>query len=100
MAKGKVKQNKVNGTLLLLGPLLIVSLVCGVIYMNKLDLSQRLSTYVEREEALEREISDEEERSLELEEKKKYMATDKYIKDVAREKLGLVDPGEVLIKAR
>lgn len=98
MARGNKKPNKMNGLLGLLGPLLVASLIAGVMYTNKLDMSDKLDTYIEREEALARQIADEEERTTQLEEEKKYVTSDKYIKDVAREKLGLVDPDEILLK--
>ena len=40
----------------------------------------------------------EERRARELEEERKYVQTKEYIKEVAKEKLGLVDPDEILLK--
>lgn len=95
----KKSHNKMSGTLSLFGLVLVVALITGVLYTNREDLQVKLDTYVEREKVLERQIEDEKSRSIELEEEKKYVSTDKYIKDVAREKLGLVDPDEVLLKS-
>ena len=41
---------------------------------------------------------EEEQRALDLEEERKYVQTKEYIKEVAKEKLGLVDPDEILLK--
>lgn len=98
MKSDKKKVNKMNGTLSLMGLLLVASLIAGVLYVNEVDMKDKLATYIEREDALTRQIQDEEERTVELEERKKYVSTDQYIKEIAREKLGLVDPDEILLK--
>lgn len=43
-------------------------------------------------------IEKEEERTKEIQELEVYMQTDDYIKNTAREKLGLTEPGEILIR--
>lgn len=98
MVADKRKQNKMGGTWSLLGLLLVASMIAGVLYTNKIEMSDKLDAYTELEDSLNRQIQDEEERTTELEEQKKYVNTDKYIKDVAKEKLGLVDPDEVLLR--
>ena len=45
------------------------------------------------------ELESEDERSKKLEEQRKYVQTDSYIIEMAREKLGLVFPDEIAIKA-
>ena len=45
------------------------------------------------------ELDSENERSKKLEEQRKYVQTDSYIIEMAREKLGLVFPNEIVIKA-
>ena len=45
------------------------------------------------------ELNSEGEKSKELEEQRKYVQTDSYIIEMAREKLGLVFPDEIAIKA-
>ena len=44
-------------------------------------------------------IEAEERRTEELEQRKKYVGTDQYIEEIARDRLGLIDPDEVLIQA-
>lgn len=46
-----------------------------------------------------KELESESERAKKLEEQKKYVQTDSYIIEMAREKLGLVFPNEIAIKA-
>ena len=95
--RGKRKKN-LNGSLTLAGFLVIVGLAAGVIFNNTKDLKAREQTYILREQALEADIADEEARRKTLEERKKYVTTDRSIKEVAKERLGLLDPDEVLLK--
>ncbi len=78
--------------------MLVVGVVALSTGMRSRDLKEQEQAYIEQEEALREQIAAEEKRTTELEEKKKYVGTKQYIKDVARDKLGLVDPDEVLIK--
>lgn len=74
-----------------------------VLLVGLLMQSQKLSTqnakYEQQKEKLEQEIRDEEMRSKEIENLKEYVQSDKYIEDVARDKLGLVFEDEILFQA-
>ena len=61
--------------------------------MKKKDLE-----YQAREEALMAQVAKEENRSKELEEYRIYVQTKQYIEEVAKQKLGLVKPDEILLK--
>ena len=61
-------------------------------------LQQKNLDYQIREEKLEAALQEEEERKAELEEKKIYVRTKQYVEEVAKEKLGLVKPDEILLK--
>ena len=54
--------------------------------------------YEIRLENLTAQKEEEEQRALDLEEERKYVQTKEYIKEVAKEKLGLVDPDEIFLK--
>ena len=45
-----------------------------------------------------KQIQEEKNRSEEIEDYEEYVKTDEYIKETAEEKLGLVDPDEVIFK--
>ena len=47
---------------------------------------------------MEAQIQEEKNRSEEIEDYEEYVKTDEYIKETAEEKLGLVDPDEVIFK--
>lgn len=51
-----------------------------------------------QEARLESQLEEEYERAEELEEESLYVQSDDYIAEIAREKLGLVDPDETIIK--
>ena len=61
-------------------------------------LKQESVKLAKRQEALESQIEMEEERTKQLEDQEKYMHTKKYVEDVAKTKLGLVYPDEILIQ--
>lgn len=75
-------------------------LVCltGALAAGAVRLHARNAEYKAQEEELEAQIKEQEERAEEVEEFKDYVGTDEYIKDVAEDKLGLVDPNEIIFK--
>ena len=63
-------------------------------------LRQTELDYQQKEEELTRKVQDEENRTKELEEYKVYVQTKQYAEEVAKEKLGLVNPDEILLKPK
>ena len=55
--------------------------------------------YQVREENLRAQVEEEKKRAEDLEEKRVYVQTKQYIEKVAKEKLGLVNPDEIILKA-
>ena len=53
---------------------------------------------VTKEKQLEEQVREEEERTKKLEEYKVYVKTKQFAEEVAKEKLGLVNPDEILLK--
>lgn len=76
-----------------------VSCLLLVASFGKLRLQQKNDAYRQQQEELLAEISDEQERTKEIEELKKYVQTKKYVEEVAKERLGLVYKDEILFKA-
>ena len=78
------------------GVVLSVAIIIGVkVNSIKQELAKRESY---NQKVIE-ELESEDERSKKLEEQRKYVQTDSYIIEMAREKLGLVFPDEIAIKA-
>lgn len=76
----------------------VVIMLLVVVSINSYMLKQKQETYAAREAELDALIAAEEERTIELEEFRKYTQTQAYIEEVAKEKLGLVREGEIVFK--
>ena len=77
---------------------IVVLMLLVVVSINSIGLRQKHASYQEREQALQQQIDAEEERSEQIEEYRKYTQTKKYVEEVAKEKLGLVNEGEIIYK--
>ena len=77
---------------------LVLVLLAIVLGVNAVNLRSRNENYKQQEAELKVQIREQEERTKEIEEFEEYVGTDEYIKEVAEEKLGLVDPNEILFK--
>lgn len=97
MAINKRKKN-LNNRLSLIGITLVVCVLAVAVGVRSESLRTKEQTYLMREDTLNKSIGDEEERTEELNEKKVYVKTKEYIEEVAREKLGLVNPDEIILK--
>lgn len=78
--------------------MLVVLMLLVVVSINSIGLRKKRESYRERENALQEQIDAEEERSEQIEEYRKYTQTKKYVEEVAKEKLGLVNEGEIIYK--
>lgn len=76
----------------------IVAVFCIVVGIYSINLKRESDQLAERKAALEEQIAQEEQRKKDLEELEKYTKTKKYMEEVAREKLGLVYPDEILVQ--
>ncbi len=96
--RARYKSSSIHNRLGLLLAGIAVILLTIVIFIRSVSLYQKLGQYKSRIETLQTQIDDEEKRSEEIEEFEKYTTTRKYIEEVAKEKLGLVYPGEIIFK--
>ncbi len=97
--KNRRKKRAVNYNRLgLLAITAVVLLFLGGLYMNSLKLEKRLQVYDDKIESLGQRIADEKERTVEIDNLKSYMNTDAYAEEVARERLGLVKPDEIVFQ--
>lgn len=76
----------------------IVALLTGVLAINSISLWKKNEVYKQQEAELKEQIKKEKARTKEVEDYEEYVKTDEYIKDVAEDKLGLVDPNEIIFK--
>lgn len=90
----KKRQNRLGMFLVTI----VVLMLLVVVSINSVGLRQKKESYLEREQALQEQIDAEKERSEQIEEYRKYTQTKKYVEEVAKEKLGLVNEGEIIYK--
>ncbi len=76
----------------------VVMLLFCLVGYNTINLKNKVNDGAERESILENQIEDAEKTSEELETREQYMQTKKYVEDVAKDKIGLVYPDEIVIK--
>ena len=97
--KGKAqKKDKWWNRVALIGVTLFVLSLAVVVNIKSASLKQRDLEFQIREENLEAEKQSELDRKAALEEREIYVQSKQYIEEVAKEKLGLVNPGEILLK--
>ena len=77
---------------------MILVLLVGVLAVNAVSLRSRNAQYKKQEAELEAQIKEEKKRAKEVEANEAYVKTDDYVKEIAEEKLGLVDPNEIIFK--
>ncbi len=94
------RAGNLNSGISIVGFIVIVVLIAAFIYKDEQTMRAQERSYVEREASLTKQIEEEEQRTKTLNERKKYVTTDQYIEEVARNELGLINPDEILIKAK
>lgn len=70
-----------------------------VVSIKSNELKVKQSVYLTKEEQLKEQIADETKRTEEIEEFGKYTKTKKYVEEVAKDKLGLVNKDEIIFKS-
>ena len=76
----------------------VVLLLTVMVSANSMTLKAKNREYQAQETELKEQA--EKDRSKEIKELDKYVGTDKYVEDVAKEKLGLVHNNEIIFKAK
>lgn len=91
----KKRQNKLGMVLVTM----VVTVLMIVILFKSHELRQDQEAYLKKQEMLQARIDEEHERTKELEEYEKYTKTDKFVEEIAKEKLGLLYENEILFKS-
>lgn len=78
--------------------LLVLFLMVTIVGIGMIKQRKILMRYEEQAASLQEEIRSEKERQKKIDSLEEYVKTDEYIKEVAREKLGLIDPNEIIFK--
>ncbi|WP_026651465.1 FtsB family cell division protein [Butyrivibrio proteoclasticus] len=96
--KARYKRRRFQNRAGILWATVVVMILVTAVSIKSIGLLQKTKEYQEKEAALVSQIEAEEQRSLEIEEFEKYTETRKYIEEIAKDKLGLVYPGEIIFK--
>ena len=89
------KEKRKNGLKIIAVAVLVLF---GVITYSSVELQAEKRALEKQKSELEEQLQTEEERSEELEDKRAYMQTVRYIEDIARNILGLVYPDETILR--
>ncbi|MGN0329440.1 MAG: septum formation initiator family protein [Lachnospira sp.] len=78
----------------------VVVLGLGVLLWNgKKSLAKKNDEYTAQIQELERQIDEENQRTEELDEYKKYIQTKKFVEEMAKDKFGLIYPDEIVFRS-
>lgn len=94
----RARRDKWTNRMALIGITLVVVCLAVVINAKGVSLRQSDHEYQIREENLQAQVDEESRRAQELEEYKVYVKSKEYMEKIAKERLGLVNPDEILIK--
>lgn len=92
------KKERLGNRMALVGVTFVVISLAVVVNFRGAAMREKDLAYQIREENLSRQLEEEKERARQLEEQRIYVQTKEYIEKVAKEKLGLVNPDEILLK--
>ena len=79
---------------------LIVIVFLIVMSVQIVQLKNKETAYAKEKEQAQQELDDEQTRSEEIQDLYQYMKSDEYIEDVAKSKLGLAYPNEIIFKEK
>lgn len=77
----------------------VVLILMAVLLFKGRELKIKQSEYQQREASLQAQIEEEHERTKKLTDYEKYTKTDKFVEEIAKEKLGLLYENEILFRS-
>ena len=92
------KRDRWGNRMAIVGITVVVASLAVVVNLKSTSMRKKELEDQIREEALEKQKTEEENRARELEEYRVYVQTKQYIEEIAKQKLGLVNPDEILLK--
>ena len=92
------KADRTGSRLALVAVTVVVVSLAVALNVKTKDDNVRNEQLITREQALDRQLKDQEDRAADLKEERVYVQTKQYIEEVAKEKLGLVYEDEILLK--
>ncbi|WP_394523769.1 septum formation initiator family protein [Lacrimispora sp. JR3] len=99
MGKSRRKRkDKWGNRMTLIGITFVVFSLAVTVTIKGATLKEKERYYAARMESLQTQVDKEQQRAKELEDYRIYVQTKQYIEEVAKQKLGLVKPDEILLK--
>ncbi len=77
----------------------VVLMLMAVILFKSRELKMKQAEYQQKEATLQAQIDEEHERTRKLTDYEKYTKTDKFVEEIAKEKLGLLYENEILFRS-
>jgi len=96
--KKRRSANRLNNRIAIITVTSVVVSMALVVNLRVSSLKKKAEEYREKEQSLVEQVTSEQDRSKTLEQNRIYVQTKQYIEKIAKEKLGLVDPDEILLK--
>ena len=97
-ARARYKRRRLTNRAGIVWASIVILILVTVVSVKSIGLMQKAREYQEKEQQLLQQIEYENQRSEDIAEFERYTETRKYIEDTAKEKLGLVYPGEIIFK--
>ncbi len=97
-ARARYKRRRLENRAGIVWASIVVLILVTVVSIKSIGLLQKAREYQAKEAELTEQIEYETQRSEDIAEFERYTETRKYIEDTAKEKLGLVYPGEIIFK--
>ncbi len=91
----KKRQNRLGMSLVTF----VVLILLAVLLFKGHELKEKRQEYEQKEAALQAQIEEEHERTRKLTDYEKYTKTDKFVEEIAKEKLGLLYENEILFRS-
>ncbi len=79
---------------------IVILLLVAVVTASGMSLRAKEKSYQAQAAELNEQIEQEKERASQIDELAEYVGTDEYVEEVAKDKLGLVNPNEIIFKAK
>lgn len=96
---GKKKKRKASKRGLFIA-FTVVIVMAAIVSVKSKQLKRQEAIYMQKQQEMQKKIDDEKVRSEELSEYKKYVETNDFIEQMAKEKLGLVQKDEIIFKGK
>ena len=93
------KRNKIIKRTFIATSVVVIALLFVVVLTNAFGMSAKKKELDAKISELQQSIEEQNQRTTELEEYREYTKTREFTEQVAREKLGLVYPGEIILRA-